>query len=154
MNKFKGRIVLRREGNEWRAYVVKLNQYGREDDSTRRQIYKTINDYLEPITQIQIGIRKYGTAPNPSGAIRELTIEQLNKVEPEKKETPSLFRAGDVLEIDTRSGNTWKNGEYYNGHLDPGSTFFELTPGTTEIQAVTSSAGSASINIDYDNRYK
>ena len=153
-NNFKGRLVIRREGNEWRASISKINQYGREDPTTTAYSYKQINDYLKPIAQIQIAIRKYGATPAPSATIRELHVDQLNKVQEEKKQVPALFKAGDLLEIDNRTGNTWKNGEYFNKYLDPGSTFFKIAPGTTEILASSQNPDYVNITADFDYRYK
>lgn len=153
-NNFKGRMVIRREGNEWRASIAKINQYGREDPTTLSYNYKQVSDFMQPIAQIQIAIRKYGATPAPSATIREIHVDKLNKIDESKNEVPSLFRAGDVLEIDNRTGNTWRNGEYFNKHLDAGSTFFEITPGTTEIMAATENPDYVTLNIDYDERFK
>ena len=153
-NNFKGRLVIRREGNEWRASISKINQYGREDPTTTLYAWKQASDYLKPISQIQIAIRKYGATPAPSATIREIYVDRINQVREEAGQVPSLFRAGDVLEIDNRTGNTWRNGEYFNKYLDPGSTFFSITPGTTELQAVAENPDGVTLNIDYDERYK
>ena len=153
-NNFKGRLVIRREGNEWRASISKINQYGREDPTTTSYSYKQISDYLKPIAQIQIGIRKYGATPAPSATIREITVDKLNKVDETKNQVPALFRAGDLLEIDNRTGNTWKNGEYFNKYLDPGSTFFKIDPGSTEILGVAQNSDYVNLTADFDYRYK
>jgi predicted phage tail component-like protein len=153
-NDFLGKLVVRREGTTWKAAIMRTDASGREDYST--QIYRRISHGSDndEIAQIQVSIMKYGNTPNPSATIRDIIIERVNQVDEEAEEVPSLFQAGDTLEIDTASGAAWLNGEYFNQYLDPGSRFFSIVPGITELKAATDNPAAVNVSVDYDERYK
>lgn len=152
-NDFMGRLTLRREGNDWRATINQTDAYMRDINNT--VVYDRLihTSHSDPIAQIQIGIRKYGATPAPSAAIREVIIEKINQVQP-VTEAPALFQPGDRLEIDTASGNAWLNGVYFNQYMDPGSRFFGIVPGITDLRAITTDPSGVTISVDYDERYK
>lgn len=153
-NNFRGRIVLRRDGSTWRTTVAQMDSLGRERMETLSTRVIQHSGNLDNVAQVQIGMRKYGRTLPASMTIRDIKVERINKPQEQNKEVPGLFKAGDVLQVDYTTGSTWKNGEYYNMHLDPASQFKPITPGTTEVLALTSQPNSVNVNVDYDERYK
>lgn len=151
---FIGRLTLRREGNDWRASITKTDAQMR--DIAKTQVYNRVihNGDLDQISQVQIAIRKYGKTPAPSASIREVIIEKINQVNVAADETPALFQPGDRLEIDTNTGAGWLNGQYFNEFLDPGSRFFPIVPGITDLKALTTDPTGVSISVDYTERFK
>lgn len=150
---FKGRLVLNRQGNDWRASVQKLVSGNRLSEASKGygRLIRSANN--NPIAQIQIGIRKYGNSPSFYAAIRDIAIERINKI-PDKNTIPTIFRAGDVLEIDFTTGSAFLNGEYFNQQLDPASRFFSIPPGLTDLKFLTTDPTGVQISLDYDERYK
>nr|DAL14481.1 MAG TPA_asm: distal tail protein [Caudoviricetes sp.] len=156
LNDFNGRIILRRVGNKWQTTVTPTDSAGRDLMNKQVYEYKFLDSYSDPIAQLQVGIRKYGTTTGNFAALKDMRIQRINSVDPNAGEVKKLFEAGDILEIDTRSGSAWKNGIYFNDELDPGSSFkaMKIQPGITEVKANTTNAGAVNITVDYDERYK
>lgn len=149
------RVRLRRKGMRWSVTVNKVDSAGRDLVNTEMYARVETSKYQAPISQVQIGTQKYGTTPGASYAdIRMLKVQRVNEPRDERNETPAIFQPGDRLEIDSEKGAGWLNGEYFNQYLDPGSRFFSIEPGVTEIVAETDTQATATMQLDYIERYK
>ena len=64
--------------------------------------------------------------------LTELSVQQLNKVDIEEQNV-QIFKAGDILKIDSESGEVLLNGESFLEELDIGTQFFSVPAGKSQF---------------------
>jgi predicted phage tail component-like protein len=151
-NDFHGRLKIKRVGNEWSAVVTKILDSGEYVYETHLFKKKFIeNQFTNPIASIQIHLSKYGETDSAAISIRGIRVFKINTVQ--TTEIPTLFKAGDVLEIDHEKSVVFLNGEFFMQHVDPASKFFALDPGTTSIATYTTDAENTTVSYEFAERW-
>lgn len=146
----RGRLRLRRDGQKFTAQLAKVDSNGKIVYSIGGDYFDVSNEYQAPITQVVVAIAGYGTNPLSNSGADDLKLFKLNK-----PSSPSvidrMFMAGDVLEIDGRTGLVTKNGINIIGRLNPQSKFFRLKPGANVLGIA--SGGAVSTEVTYKSRW-
>lgn len=141
-NEFYGNIRVRREtvGNkqQWYCEVNKI-----KDDKVVESIKTStlVSDSYPKgsLNHLVLYVGAYKDKKQVEMTLTNVTVNQLNTVPP--KVNQKIFKNGDELEIDCSSNMVYLNKEPYMQHVDIGSQFFELTPGTSDIRVHSDDTG-------------
>lgn len=157
-NKFLGVVKLKRVGDEWHAAITQVipnTNPLRYEYSTH--VYEHIklppNTYQGRLGSIQVHMSKHIDSPRPvTHTVQDIKVYQINEQIPTEDEVKTVFKAGDVLELDFETGTAYRNGQNFMDLVDAGSRWFSIPPGTTEIGTRTEDGG-AIITFDYNERW-
>lgn len=148
-NQFDGLITIQREGNWW------YFQIGMYDTSTDRrygrynaQYYDADGTYQTKVAKIQVGFMQYKNYNFPSMLLDTMRFYELNGtggITPEQ--VPVIAQAGDRLEIETSTGQIYRNGEPWYKRLDPTSYFFPIKPGKQTVHLYPNTVGTARAKV-------
>src|SRR5690606_7738348 len=103
-NDFKGIIRLHRDGNRFRPYYAQVQKDGKHVWSSSNYVYTDVKEeYLAPITQIQVAIRKW---PGDAGDEAKMRIGGIKvwRYNDPPEGLPVMATAGDKIVVDTREG--------------------------------------------------
>lgn len=149
-NDFYGRLTVQRKGRSW---LVNIGQYDLETSTLyaqhTRSFYDADNRFSAKVATVVVSLMAHGTYPTTDMSVSAIRIWDLPPVAPD--ETPIIFNAGDVLEIDTGKAVIRKNGELFMQYLDPSSTFFGLEPGLNTVGVTP--VGASDVELTYRERW-
>lgn len=147
-----GHLRLRRNGLQFSSYISKNDpQTGAVITGVGNSYFDTGGIYQAPIAQVVIAIAGYGTSPISHSYADDIRIYRLNQPTNPASTVDLLFKAGDVLEINTWTGSVTINGTQAIGHLNPQSDFFKLRAGTNTIGIAAN--GDVTTAITYATRW-
>lgn len=128
-----GFMDVTRTGNKWRFYFAMYDfEEGREHTRYTFEWVDAKGTATEKLAQVQVHIGAHGTSPGPETIfITDLKVNEI--IGSGTGETPYLFMAGDVLEIDNNKGSIFLNGQPYYESLNPASRFIALEKGLNAI---------------------
>lgn len=134
-NQFDGLITIQREGKWW------YFQIGMYDSSTGRRhgrynakFYDSNDTYQTRVAKIQVGFMQFQNYSFPSMLLDTLRFYELNGTgEVTQDEVQVIAQSGDKIEIETSTGQMFRNGEPWYKNLDPTSHFFPIKPGIQRI---------------------
>lgn len=135
-----------KKGATFYEYRPRLSRYYQEGGKTKSKwagpgmgYYNDVNSNggwsyagSSPLAYVTIQICAHGVSPAMGQMqVAELHIEELF---PEREnETPIIFEAGDEVEVNLEDNVVTRNGQPMMEHVDIGSSFFPLEPGTVEV---------------------
>ncbi|WP_370221987.1 distal tail protein Dit [Cytobacillus sp.] len=150
---FKGVLRIERKEKRWTVYFSPIDSkgnhtYPRGSDGSLTY-FDAIEEFDEPITQIQVAFRIYPNTTKADMKISDLKIWELNQ----KPATYiiNIANPGDILEFDHYKNTIKKNGELLLGLKDFASNFFALKPGKNPVSFLPSDAGI--VTISFRERY-
>lgn len=153
-NDFYGEFTLQRVGNVWYAEVAKMDTQMRKIKTAT--IHRTFTDNdgqftSDELSYIVIHFAQYDTEP----IAQKMGVTDL-KVLKHNTDTiidvPSIFDAGDELEVDLSDSSVWLNGEPFMQEVDVASTFFPIYEGTTEVKVNTDDP-TATFTAEFTERF-
>lgn len=145
-----GFVRIRRNGKRWLAYISKVDPANGWHKSARKYYWTDADGkYQKKVASVMIHIGQYGTNPVPvRQSANWFRLYEVNSVG--ASEQAIIADAGDVIEIDTATGDIRKNGEEFLEPLDLSSDFFSLLPGQANELEI---APGASYEITYNPQY-
>lgn len=148
-NNFQGILRIHRDGDRIRPYFALINSDGKHTWVSGDYVYTDKqNEYQNPITQIQVGMRMYSGTNYGAMRLKDIKFWRYNDTTPE--EPKYLVGAGDELTFDNKKGEVLLNGEYYPD-LDFGSDFFTLNQGDNNL--IVHPSGAYSVDLAYSNKH-
>lgn len=127
-NNFDGVIRLQRVGQEWMAYVAKVNEEGIHYARETKRYFDAGNTYMQKVAQIQVHIGKFGDGPHGQLAIKDLKVWKINRPE-NHLHIPYILYPGDILTFDHKNDDILLNGESRPDLKQFGASYFKLKPG-------------------------
>lgn len=150
-NFWNGTLRIRRDGRQINTNIARYDGNGNITYQVGGKYYDVDGQYQAPIAQIAIAIQGRGVRPLSRSYADDLKIYKLNREAQYQDATDQLFYAGDVLQINMRTGLVTRNGTSIVGKVNPQSNFFKLKPGGNTIGVMAS--GSVSTKIQYERRW-
>lgn len=149
---FYGKLKMERIGKNWKASVIRLDQYtGKELDRLEVKFYDKNNQFQTPIAGVAVHFGQYGTHPFIDKIF--VTHVRLTKYNQDiSPSVPEIFVPGDEVLIDCESGAIFKNGDVWMEELNIGSEFFEFEGGQPHTIAFEPS-DKCSLKIFHRGRY-
>lgn len=132
-NDFKGIIRLHRDGNRFRPYYAQVQKDGKHVWASSNYVYTDVKgEYLAPITQVQVAIRKW---PGDAGDEAKMRIGGIKvwRYNDPPEGLPVMATTGDKIIVDAREGVVMINGEVEDGLKDHFSDYFDLPKGQTSL---------------------
>lgn len=151
-NDFFGEFTIQRVGSTWYAEVSRMDSSFKKT----RTIKKTFVDKAgkfpkDDVAFIVVSLLQWSTGATPGNmSITDLKVERHNTIT--STDTPTIFSAGDELEIDLDSSLVYLNGDLFMNDLDIGSTFFPIYEGQTEVKVNTDDS-TAIHTADFTERF-
>ena len=131
-NNFDGIIRLTKTGNVFDMYVAKVDpNTGRHFLAHSTRYTDHNNLYGGSISQVQLHIGKYSNNPLLPIELKDLKVWQINEIP--STDPRIIARAGDVIDIDSRTSSIRINGESRQDLKDFGGTFFTVPRGAQAI---------------------
>ncbi|WP_096269508.1 distal tail protein Dit [Paucisalibacillus globulus] len=150
-NDFRGILRMERIGNQFLAYVARVQEDGNHTGRLNSQpYYDTLGEFQAPVAQVRVYIAKSKSyAPFPmffhGGNVWEINDLGVNQV-------PYIADIGDKIVFDhTKNGEVLLNGEPFED-IDFGSSFFKLEKGTNQL--VTQPSNAIKTKVRYRERYR
>lgn len=148
-NQFDGLIMIKREGKWWNFQIGMYDSStGRRYGRYEQQYYDSDGTYQTKVAKIQVGFMQYKNYNFPSMLLDTLRFYELNGtggVTPE--EVPVIAQAGDKIEIETSTGQIYRNGAPWYKRLDPTSHFFPLNPGVQRVTFYPNDIGTVKARV-------
>jgi predicted phage tail component-like protein len=104
---FDGILRLERVGNQWSAYVARIDN-GVFNTTRLRMWTDSEGIATAPITQVQVQLWQYGSTPATNQRIKDIKVFRINQ---QSNGIPYVARVGDVIEFDHQADIIRKNGE-------------------------------------------
>lgn len=147
-------LRVQRKGTKWTLYSHKFGKNGEAvRPYTKEYTFQSGKYDTKKLASIVLYFGGYKTnIPINSVNLERITVYKLNTIT--EVNVPEIFRAGDILEIDTYSGKVLKNGEPYFKYLDPGSKFLPIAPGQTQIAWLTNNPANVTVTAYHNERWK
>lgn len=155
-NDFYGRLYVARVSNMWMAYIAKFDDregaaYAQDGAARYFEWYDTEGWHMNPVSQIQIGMQMWSTAP----PVRVMEIDLLRFYKINREIDPSesnIFDVGDKILIDSSRNLVSINGKSCIDQKDVFSEFLKLTRGNNRIDIHPKWVGKK--RIKYRERYR
>lgn len=146
-----GYMNIHRVGKKWSFYFSILED-GKEHTRMYKEWYDGDGAYMDKVASVQIHIGNYGANPTIYQMyIGDIKVWERNAVTVGSTQTPYIFQAGDVLDIDSETDMILLNGMPYYETLDPSSQFITLSQGTNGI--ITSPNTVATGSLSFQERW-
>ena len=150
-NNFNGIIRVVREGNVWRPYWAKIDSNGNHVWRKSRERYVDVEEeYLSPVAQIQVAIRKWPTTDNITQKVKDIKVYKINN--PNDDQIPYVAHLGDVITFDHKKDEILINGEERTDLKAFGGQYFKLKNG--ENQLIVQPSNSFETSVRYRDRYR
>jgi predicted phage tail component-like protein len=104
---FDGILRLERVGNQWSAYVARIDN-GVFNSTRLRTWTDTEGIASAPITQVQVQLWQHGSTPATNQRIKDIKVFRINQ---QSNGIPYVARVGDVIEFDHQADIIRRNGE-------------------------------------------
>lgn len=155
-NDFYGRLYVARVNNMWMAYIAKFDDregaaYAQDGAARYFEWYDTEGWHMNPVSQIQIGMQMWSTAP----PVKVMAIDLLRFYKINREIDPSesnIFDVGDKILIDSSRNLVSINGKSCIDQKDVFSEFLKLTRGNNRIDIHPKWVGKK--RIKYRERYR
>lgn len=145
---FSGTLRISRVGNRWDSFAGQLNyDKGIHEYTVEDYWYDNDNEFTGDLAQVELHIGANDTheAPDPS-KFNYVRVKKRNDVSGDSTANV-VFQAGDELIINHENNKVYLNGFKIMRHIDPGTTFFGLKPGSHTI--ATAPASSSDVTMTY-----
>lgn len=133
-NDFKGRLRIGRIGNMWYAFIAR---YDFQSDKNTVRMYRSWRSngaqYNRTLTQIQVQLMSYGSAPVARPRFEDLKVYKVNDLT--ANEIPIIANTGDVITFDHQQGTITKDGDDMTPEKAFIGEYFGLRPGQHPIVA-------------------
>ncbi|MGG3561647.1 distal tail protein Dit [Neobacillus rhizosphaerae] len=151
-NDFFGEFTLSRVGTKWYAEVSRMDSNFRKSKTISKTFYDKSGKYTkEELAYIVISFLQYETDPVVQKmSVTDIKVYKHNSIT--EVDTPAIFQAEDILEIDLASSIVTLNGDPFMTEVDVGSVFFPIYEGQTEVKVSTNDQN-ASHSADFVERY-
>jgi predicted phage tail component-like protein len=150
-NDFSGAFTLSRVGNKWYAEVSRIVN-GKKKNMIKKTFYDKEGKYTTAdLSYIVIHFAQYETQP----VVQKMNVTNMQVIKHNTDtviDVPSIFEAGDELEIDLSDSSVWLNGDPYMQEVDVASTFFPVYEGTTEVRVNTDDP-TATFSAEFTERF-
>ncbi|HZH62388.1 MAG TPA: distal tail protein Dit [Metabacillus sp.] len=164
-NQFDGFINIRREGKWWHFQIGMYDTNaslgsggtfgGGEEITGRRygrynaQFYDTDGTYQTKVAKIQVGFMQYKNYNWASMLLDTMRVWELSGTGgvPAPEDVPVIAQSGDRIEIETSTGQIYRNGEPWYKRLDPTSHFFPLKPGVQRVTFYPNDIGTVKARV-------
>lgn len=131
-NDFSGQLRVERRGNEWSAYIAKVNvNTGVHSHRRIASWTDTRNRHNSPIAQVVVHVAAYGSHEPVAGGITAVGVYRINN--PQDYEIPYIVDEGDIITFDHKDEEIYINGEPRKDLKDFGSSYFKLAKGTNQL---------------------
>jgi predicted phage tail component-like protein len=104
---FDGILRLERVGNQWSAYVARIDN-GVFNTTRLRTWPDSEGIATAPITQVQVQFWQHGSTPATNQRIKDIKVFRINQ---QPNGVPYVARAGDIIEFDHQEDIIRRNGE-------------------------------------------
>jgi predicted phage tail component-like protein len=104
---FDGILRLERVGNQWSAYVARIDN-GVFNTTRLRTWTDTEGIATAPITQVQVQLWQHGSTPATNQRIKDIKIFRINQ---QSNGIPYVARVGDIIEFNHKDDIIRRNGE-------------------------------------------
>ncbi|MEH6977972.1 MULTISPECIES: distal tail protein Dit [Bacillus] len=155
-NDFYGRLYVARVSNMWMAYIAKFDDrpgaaYAQDGAARYFEWYDTEGWHMNPVSQIQIGMQMWSTAPPVK--VMEVDLMKFYRINREVDPAESnLFDVGDKILIDSSRNLVSVNGKSCIDQKEIFSEFLKLSRGKNHIEVHPSWVGKK--KIKYRERYR
>lgn len=146
---FEGMLRIGRIGNDWFAYVTRIDAGGNHDAEMYRTWKDTYNISNTPIAQVQVQIVRYGEYDPTFQRVKDIKIFRYNPQEG----IPYVVTADDKVVFDHQKDNILKNGESIIKEKAFIGNYFKLQPGRNNI-AVEPSDKIKSVKVRYRPKWR
>lgn len=146
---FEGMLRIGRIGNEWFAYVTRIDADGNHDAEMYRAWKDTYNIANTPIAQVQVQIVRYGEYDPTFQRLKDIKIFRYNQQEG----IPYVVTADDKVVFDHQKDNILKNGESIIKEKAFIGNYFKLKPGRNNI-AVEPADKIQSVKVRYRPKWR
>lgn len=146
---FEGMLRIGRIGNEWFAYVTRIDADGNHDAEMYRTWKDTYNIANTPIAQVQVQIVRYGEYDPTFQRLKDIKIFRYNQQEG----IPYVVAADDKVVFDHQKDNILKNGESIIKEKAFIGNYFKLQPGRNNI-AVEPSDKIQSVKVRWRDKWR
>lgn len=146
---FEGMLRIGRIGNEWFAYVTRIDADGNHDAEMYRTWKDTYNIANTPIAQVQVQIVRYGEYDPTFQRLKDIKIFRYNQQEG----IPYVVTADDKVVFDHQKDNILKNGESIIKEKAFIGSYFKLQPGRNNI-AVEPADKIQSVKVRYRPKWR
>lgn len=146
---FEGMLRIGRIGNEWFAYVTRIDADGNHDAEMYRTWKDTYNIANTPIAQVQVQIVRYGEYDPTFQRLKDIKIFRYNQQEG----IPYVVTADDKVVFDHQKDNILKNGESIIKEKAFIGNYFKLQPGRNNI-AVEPADKIQSVKVRYRPKWR
>ncbi|MFS0864130.1 distal tail protein Dit [Fredinandcohnia sp. 179-A 10B2 NHS] len=127
---FDGILRLIRKGNQWAAYVSKIDSNGNHHTSLYRAWNDTEGIAIAPITQVQVQLWQYASVSPTNQRVKDIKVFKINE---QSTGIPYVARVGDVIEFDHKNDNILRNGESIIKDKMFVGKYFSIKPGLSTI---------------------
>jgi predicted phage tail component-like protein len=104
---FDGILRLERVGNQWSAYVARIDN-GVFNTTRLRMWTDTAGIASAPITQVQVQLWQHGSTPATNQRIKDIKVFRINQ---QSNGIPYVARVGDIIEFNHKDDIIRRNGE-------------------------------------------
>lgn len=146
---FEGMLRIGRIGNDWFAYVTRIDADGNHDAEMYRTWKDTYNISNTPIAQVQVQIVRYGEYDPTFQRVKDIKIFRYNPQEG----IPYVVTADDKVVFDHQKDNILKNGESIIKEKAFIGNYFKLQPGRNNI-AVEPADKIQSVKVRYRPKWR
>ncbi|MED1603058.1 distal tail protein Dit [Alkalihalophilus marmarensis] len=149
-NSFYGVLRLQRNGNQWYAYIAKVDQEtGRHHTIRSVRWTDADNVFNRNVSQVVVHFGQYGTHRTGAMGVYDLKVDRINQ---QQAGIPYIAQADDVITFDHRTNNILINGESRIDLKDFGATYFSLKKGQTPLFVMPE--GKLSTRVKWQERFK
>ncbi|AXI32661.1 hypothetical protein CIB87_28140 [Priestia megaterium] len=129
---FYGILRIGRVGNEWNAYVARVNPTtGKHFEVISHNFTDTTYGLTKKPSQIGIFIAQFGSRPSALLAAHKVQVYKINQLT--ESQIPYIVSKGDVVKFDHEKKDILINGESRMDLKAFGGEFFELDPGDNVV---------------------
>ncbi|MBC5637850.1 phage tail family protein [Ornithinibacillus sp. BX22] len=132
-NNFSGQVHIEREGNKWYCYLAKVDtSTGRHHARRTVEWEDSENKYTNQVAQVVIHIGAVGNhlILGSNTGLSSISIDKINQ---KTNGVPFIAGEGDIITLDSLTGDAFINGEPRNDLLDFGSDFISLVKGENQL---------------------
>ncbi|MED1602597.1 distal tail protein Dit [Alkalihalophilus marmarensis] len=149
-NSFYGVLRLQRNGNQWYAYIAKVDQEtGRHHTIRSVRWTDADNVFNRNVSQVVVHFGQYGTHRTGAMGVYDLKVDRINQ---QQAGIPYIAQSDDIITFDHRTNNILINGESRIDLKDFGATYFSLKKGQTPLFVMPE--GKLRTRVKWQERFK